>query len=103
LLVFDRDAGRYAVHELLRQYAESELVKDAGSADLFAMAHTGYYADLAASAAETIESSEMHALQMMEGDLDNVRAAWRRALAEADASNAARFVEALWFLYEVRG
>jgi hypothetical protein len=103
LLVFDRDAGRYAVHELLRQYAESELGKDAGSADSVAVAHTGYYADLAASAAETIESAEMHALQLMEGDLDNVRYAWRRALAEADASNAARFVEALWFLYEVRG
>ena len=52
---------------------------------------------------ETIESSEMAALQMMEGDLDNVRAAWRRSLAETDASNAARFVEALWYLYEVRG
>ena len=103
LLLFDRDAGRYAVHELLRQYAESELGKDAGSADSVAVAHTAYYAGLAASAAETIEFAEMHALQMMEGDLDNVRFAWRRALAEGDAANAARFVEALWFLYEVRG
>ncbi len=103
LLAFDRDAGRYAVHELLRQYAESELGEDAGSADSTAVAHTGYYAGLAAAAAATLASSELDALRMMEDDLDNVRAAWRRALAEADASRAARFVEALWFLYEVRG
>jgi predicted ATPase/class 3 adenylate cyclase len=103
LLVFDREAGRYTVHELLRQYAETELGEDTSTADAVARAHTDFYAGLAAHAAETLESSEMDALVMLEGDLDNLRAAWRRALAEADASNAARFVKPLWYLYEVRG
>ncbi len=101
LLVFDREAERYTVHELLRQYAESELRKDGG--DSVATAHTDFFAGLTARAAETMESSEMDALRMLEVDLDNVRAAWRRALAGVDASGAARFVKALWFLYEVRG
>jgi len=103
LLVFDREAGRYAVHELLRQYAESELGKEASTEDAVVTAHTDFYARLAARAAATIESSEVDALHMLEDDLDNVRGAWRRALAEADAAHSARFVEALWFLYEVRG
>jgi predicted ATPase/class 3 adenylate cyclase len=101
LLVFDREAGRYTVHELLRQYAESELRKD--GADSVAKAHTDFFAGLTARAAETLEASELDALHMLEDDLDNVRAAWRRALADADGSNAARFVRALWFLHEIRG
>jgi len=103
LLVYDREEGRYTVHELLRQYAESELAKEAGTADAVAAAHTDFYAELAARAAETMETSELDALRVIEEDLDNVRAAWRRSLAESDAPNSARFIAALWFLYEVRG
>jgi tetratricopeptide (TPR) repeat protein len=65
--------------------------------------HTSFFAALAARAAETITISEKQTLQILEDDLDNVRAAWRRALTERDASSASRFVKALWFLYEVRG
>lgn len=103
LLVFDREAGRYSVHELLRQYAEAELVKGDGSVDAIAALHTTFFASLAARAAETIAISEKETLQILDNDLDNVRAAWRRAVAGRDAASAAKFVKALWFLYEVRG
>ncbi|MEX0797756.1 MAG: adenylate/guanylate cyclase domain-containing protein [Acidimicrobiia bacterium] len=103
LLVFDRDAGRYSVHELLRQYAESELAKDEVVFDKVATSYTIFFASLAATAGVTIPVDEKAALQIVEDDLDNVRTAWRRSLAGGDASTAAMFVKALWFLYEVRG
>jgi predicted ATPase len=103
LVVFDREAGRYSVHELLRQYAESELETRDGALNDVAASHTWFFGSLAARSAETISIDEKEALQILEGDLDNVRTAWRRALAGRDASTAAMFVKALWFLYEIRG
>lgn len=103
LLVFDREAGRYSVHELLRQYAESELGKGDGILNEVAASHARFFASLAATAGVTIPVNEKEALQIVEDDLDNVRTAWRRSLAGRDASTAVMFVKALWFLYEVRG
>lgn len=103
LLLFDREVGRYSVHELLRQYAEAELSNDGDTVDTIAALHVAFFTSLAAQAAETMTTSEKEALQTVENDLDNVRVAWRRAVADRDGSSAARFVKALWFLYEVRG
>ncbi|HVR79485.1 MAG TPA: adenylate/guanylate cyclase domain-containing protein [Acidimicrobiia bacterium] len=103
LLVFDREAGRYSVHELLRQYAEAELARGDGSVEVIAARHTTCFASLAARAAEAIAISQKETLQILEDDLDNVRVAWRRAVTGRDAASAAKFVKALWFLYEVRG
>ncbi|MEX2134589.1 MAG: hypothetical protein WEB67_10645, partial [Acidimicrobiia bacterium] len=85
------------------QYAESELAKDEVVFDKVATSYTIFFASLAATAGVTIPVDEKAALQIVEDDLDNVRTAWRRSLAGGDASTAAMFVKALWFLYEVRG
>ena len=104
LIVSDRDSGRYHVHELLRQYAEEELSRDPSTFDETIAAHTAFYASLADRAESLVMSASLLAAHEIIGDdLDNVRAAWRRSLADRDAPTARRFIIALWSIHEIRG
>jgi predicted ATPase/class 3 adenylate cyclase len=98
------DSGRYSVHELLRQYGESELKKDSGQYDRIRKAHTAYYSGITEEAYKLIyNSDEGRMLEIIEGDHDNIRRAWRHSLATNDASGARKMVIGLWLLYEIRG
>ena len=104
LIAHDRESGRYHVHELLRQYAEEELDKERSRADEVTAAHIAFYTDRAAEAEASIMAGEQfEAIASVEGDLDNVRAAWRHTLANRDAAQARRFIVALWAIHEIRG
>lgn len=105
LLVSDRQTGRYSAHELLRQYAEEELQADAKLHDQTVAAHTTFFADLSGRAFEDLfgAGDQKQALDSMEGDLDNIRSALRRALTASNALEARRFIISLAFLYESRG
>jgi predicted ATPase/class 3 adenylate cyclase len=104
LIVSDRDSGRYHVHELLRQYAVEELEQDRSLADETMAAHLAFYAARAAEAeAMIMASQQLEAIGIVEDDLDNIRAAWRQALAGRDAVRARRFIIALWMVHEIRG
>jgi predicted ATPase/class 3 adenylate cyclase len=96
--------GRYAVHELLRQYAEAELRQDMEPSRNVDEAHAAFYAALMEeSLALFIASDQPRALRVVEQDLDNVRSAWRYYLAAGNAAAARPFIEGLWYLYEIRG
>jgi predicted ATPase/class 3 adenylate cyclase len=98
------EAGRYVVHELLRQYGEAELRKDVELGPHVDRAHAAFYAGLAKNALEAfVQSDQQRALRIVEQDLDNVRSAWRYCLVTGDAGAARSFIEGLWYLYEVRG
>jgi ATP/maltotriose-dependent transcriptional regulator MalT len=104
LIVSDRDSGRYYVHELLRQYAVEELEHDRSLAEETMAAHLAFYAARAAEAEALIMASQqLEGIGIVEDDLDNIRAAWRRALASRDAVEARRFIIALWMVHEIRG
>lgn len=104
LVVADRDSGRYSVHELLRQYAEEELRGDPHRCDETIVAHTTFYADRVGQVEELLMLGDARpALELVESDLDNVRWAWRQALARGDAHTARPIALGLWFLYEIRG
>jgi predicted ATPase/class 3 adenylate cyclase len=103
LLVYDRESGRYTVHELLRQYAEESLREDARLYETTVAAHTDFYAGLAVDAEEVILRDQIQLMDIVEGDLDNIRLAWRQALASSDVAAVRRFVFALWTLHEIRG
>ena len=103
LVIADRDSGRYAVHELLRQYAESSLQQGGIVWDEVADAHAAFFADRAAHAEHLLGASDQkQALHIVEDDLDNMRAAWRRSLATRNAVQARKFIFALWFLHDIR-
>ena len=104
LLVSDRDAGRYTVHELLRQYAEDALQADSDRRDTTVEAHLDYYAELAARTEDLVTASDQkEVLRVVEPDLGNIRAAWRTSLNRSDGPSSRKFIIALWFIHEIRG
>lgn len=97
------ETGRYALHELLRQYGEAELRQDPEFSTHVDEAHAAFYAELMQeSLALFVRSDQPRALRIVEDDLENVRSAWRHCLAIGDATAARSFVEGLWYLYEMR-
>jgi predicted ATPase/class 3 adenylate cyclase len=104
LVVPNPEKSRYTVHELLRQYAEAELQKDADLATRVDEAHAAFYASVAIeSLTSFVRCDQPRALALIEDDIENVRRAWRRYLAGGNASAARAFVEGLWYLHEMRG
>lgn len=83
---------RYGVHELLRQFAEAELVawpaanqdKQEESTTLVTLTrqrHSNYFLTLVEKEAEALHGDQpQRALQTLRRDLDNIRAAWRWAV-----------------------
>lgn len=75
---------RYAVHELLRQFAEEQLVA-AGEAGPIRDAHSHHYLGEAAQREPDLKGRrQLAALEEIEADLENVRAAWDWALERQD-------------------
>jgi predicted ATPase/class 3 adenylate cyclase len=96
--------GRYAVHELLRQYGEVELRRDPEVAARVDESHAAFFAELMREGLSLfVRGEQAPAMTSVEHDLDNVRSAWRYFLATGDAAGARPFVEGLWYLYEIRG
>jgi predicted ATPase/class 3 adenylate cyclase len=104
LVVPSPSTGRYAIHELLRQYAESELnafpARDRSIRD----AHADYYSDLCEGAVGLFARGEqVRALTTIEQDLDNIRPAWRHQAATRNESGISKMVVGLWLIHESRG
>jgi predicted ATPase len=104
LLISDGETGRYATHELLRQYAATALEENSKWSALIHIAHVGFFADLAAQLESLIkQSDQVTMLKRTEADLDNIRSAFREALARGDAEAVRKFMLTLWFLHEIQG
>ncbi len=98
------ETGRYTVHELLRQYAEEELGRTPERAERIVEAHAAFYGTLVEEAWALFEQGEQRrTVSIIEGDLDNVRRAWRYYLARSNATGARKFIGGLWTVYEIRG
>ena len=91
---------RYAVHALLRQYAEDALAR-AGALDETRDRHSVYYlAALADRENEIKGRRQFAALGEIAADFENVRAAWSRAAATVDVESIDRSLETLfWFCF----
>jgi predicted ATPase/DNA-binding SARP family transcriptional activator/Tfp pilus assembly protein PilF len=101
---FDPSTRRYAMHEVLRHYAGERL---ADHPDELADAGRRLRAHLAAMVAE-LESAvedrgEREALAALDAEVDNLRAAWRAAVASSDAGFVAAVLPALAALCEAHG
>ena len=98
------DTGRYAVHELLRQYAEAELKADKDHCLQVQDAHGAFHADLMGEFFDQFFVGNQPALLgKVEEDLDNIRVAWRHLLETQGFDEALKMVYGLHILYELRG
>ncbi len=101
LLWHQVDSGRYEIHELLRQYAAEQL-DAAGEREAVEIAHRDYYGQLAQVWSRQLRADkQLQALDSIEADFDNVRAAFWRAIDSRTAEALEPFAD-LWYFYEIR-
>ena len=96
-------AGRYEIHELLRQFALERLQQRDTFRDAY-NAHCMYYADLLYNLETEFRSKRQSAaLSKIEDDIENVETAWRFAFERGNDAAIARMLTGLYYFYEARG
>lgn len=104
LVTANPDKGRYAVHELLRQYAAAELEQDADRHRRVCESHADFYASLMGQGSHMLSHGQQAKLfVMIEGDIENIRTAWRYHITNGNVAAARKFVLGLFMIYEIRG
>lgn len=104
LIRWEPGAGRYDIHELLRQYAQDHLDAVPGVGQAIAKAHATYFAEfMAQRRAQLMDARQQSALAEIDADLENVRAAWRFWVSQHDARHIGMFLDSFWRVYEIRG
>lgn len=103
LITFDPGAGRYRIHELLRQYGYANL-ETLGTADDAHQRHFDYFLAYIESLAPRVRSWEQaEALGRIAADSDNVAAALEWGLARAErVDSVVRLLSALHWYWRIR-
>lgn len=90
--------------ETIREYAGERLEGDPALSSATRRAHAVYFANFTRRRWEQLTGEERAAaLQEIESDLENIRAAWRYWVKAKDLGQLSKFVDSLWLLYDVRG
>jgi predicted ATPase/DNA-binding SARP family transcriptional activator len=93
------NTGRYELHELIRQFAESQLQVDPRVADEARRRHRAFFMGFLATRTTGAKGfKQPDTLAEIEADIDNVRLAWRGAAANREAAAIERAAECL-FVY----
>lgn len=95
-------ADRYHLHELLRQYA-TEKLETSGRAGETRAAHSDYYLRLLYRQETNLTGSgQLEALNLIETELENIRAAWNRAIEQEQAAAIEQSLNSLFYFYSIR-
>lgn len=90
-------AGRYEIHELLRQYAAEYLERDPARSEAIHAAHCRYYVGIMAQCCQDLRGACEHiALDVMRREFDNARLAWEWAAGHGLVHYLAQSVDALF-------
>jgi predicted ATPase len=93
---------RYTMHEFLRQFAEAELAAAGQTAATLAL-HCAYYTDFLHQCAPDLKGHrQAAALDAIEADFENVRAAWEWAVDQRSFEAIGRALESLFWYCEMR-
>ena len=89
--------GRYELHELLRQYA-LERLRQADDEHAVYATHSQYFLNLAAGlTAQITGQGQLDALDRIEADFENLRAAWLWAVEHDELETVARALDSLFW------
>lgn len=95
--------GRYAMHEMVRQYALAKL-QASGEIGAIQAKHFNYFLDWATIAESHLVGTEMAAwLEQFESEKGNLRAALAWVLAEGETESGLQLVATLWWYWYTRG
>jgi predicted ATPase/DNA-binding SARP family transcriptional activator len=101
-LVFFLGDGRYAMHELLRQYAMEQL-EASGQAERVRGRHSAYYLSLLREREPDVKGGQqLAALDEFDADLENIRVAWTWALHSGDEAAIDGAIESLYLFFTFR-
>ncbi len=96
-------AGRYQIHELLRQFA-AEALHLGGEANAIATVHSSYYLTLLAKEGKALNGPDASAaMTRIAQELDNIHQAWAWALQRVDVDCLAESIHALAEYYRIAG
>lgn len=95
-------AGRYAMHDLVRQFAAEQLAHFAATERTVTARHAAYYIQqLQGQERGLLQSHD--AQKSVQSDLDNIRVAWRWSATQGSLTLLAQGVDALHSFYQVTG
>jgi len=102
-LLHRTNLGRYALHEVIRQFAEAQLQTDREAIAQSQQRHCDFFISfLEAHTARVKGWRQLEALAEIEADSDNVRLAWRGAVANRELGAIERSAECLFVYYLYR-
>jgi predicted ATPase len=97
-------AGRYELHELLRQYAAEKLDQAPAISEAARDRHSAYYCVLLQQWEADLKGvRQQAAMAEIEAELENTRLAWHWAVAQRQIERLAGAMESLGMFYEWRG
>ena len=103
LVTRDPDSGRYKMHELCRQFAESLLGEVAGELAAAVGLHASHFAAFLRERETRLKGANAdQAAQEIDGELDNVRVAWSRLIQTGRLAEVGAAIEALQIFYTLR-
>lgn len=103
LLRRDPDTGRYAMHVLLHQYAAEKFDTCCGEGANIVHRHMTFYTKLLHDAEPTFNSNRENAIvEMIDDDLENIRAAWRYAIENCHWTELDRIQRSMTYYYLAR-
>jgi predicted ATPase/transcriptional regulator with XRE-family HTH domain len=101
-LVQRSEIGRYALHELIRQYAVTILQADAQEKNIINRKHAEYYLTWLQACERALTSSQQKdTFVELNSDLDNIRTAWQVAVAHQQISLLRGATWPLYYFYEL--
>ncbi len=96
-------AGRYDLHEVLKQYASEKLDQVPELRDVARSRHSAYYLKLSLHLSSLCHGPDQKmALTQMNVEIENLRSAWRWAVQEEDLDKVYQAVPALVLYYWMR-
>ncbi len=94
-------SGRFELHELIRQFAETRLVGD--ERDRASHLHSVYYARWLRGQESRLKGrDQLAALDAIEAEIGNLRAAWHRAAAHRDTVILQQLIAGMQVFYVIR-
>ncbi|NCF66971.1 MAG: tetratricopeptide repeat protein [Chloroflexi bacterium] len=99
-LLHRNNLDRYELHELIRQFAESKLQANPEMAEKTQQNHQDYFVEFLEKRTAGVEGArQKETIGEIKTEMDNVRLAWRRAVANKDVKAIDRSVECLYAFY----
>ncbi|MBV7339952.1 AAA family ATPase [Chloroflexi bacterium TSY] len=97
-------SGRYEMHELLRQFAMTQLQTSSNAYEQVQDRHCTYYASYVQGSIVAFKAGQQkEVLAAFTTDIDNIRSAWNHAIARRDWQALEQTAECFWLLGEYQG